>query len=249
MPSPAQQKSVRYLIEHRGKSTHEPRAEVGWASPSGVHIAGEAPTGPLGSAQDAGAAGPGSPDPPGHAACVDQRLLRVCAERRGFQPGQLAAPDHAGRGGVWSVVWEPLAGGAPRSWAGKPGWALTHAACPRITPQVPTIAIELVEIESNTTVLNDEFLAHRLGLIPLTSTRVHDMKTIYEATEDDDWTDVEFALNVRRVAAGLRVCVGGGGLESVRCRRPNILDLCSLPVPCTPHGAVSSSNNPATLLR
>jgi len=31
--------------------------------------------------------------------------------------------------------------------------------------QVPTIAIELVEIEINTTVLNDEFLAHRLGML------------------------------------------------------------------------------------
>lgn len=29
--------------------------------------------------------------------------------------------------------------------------------------QVPTVAIELVEVEINTTVLNDEFLAHRLG--------------------------------------------------------------------------------------
>lgn len=96
-----------------------------------------------------------------------------------------------------------LAGGAPRAQAGMPGQALAHAACPRIPYQVPTIAIELVEIESNTTVLNDEFIAHRLGLVPLTSTRVHDMKTIYEATEDDDWTDVEFTLNVR--------CGGAGG--------------------------------------
>ncbi|EIE18511.1 DNA-directed RNA polymerase II, 36 kDa polypeptide [Coccomyxa subellipsoidea C-169] len=63
--------------------------------------------------------------------------------------------------------------------------------------EVPTIAIDLVEIEENTTVLNDEFIAHRLGLIPLVSSAVGGMKGVFEDAGEADFLDVEMTLNVK----------------------------------------------------
>lgn len=42
--------------------------------------------------------------------------------------------------------------------------------------EIPTMAIELVEIMINDSQIHDEFIAHRLGLIPIDSTLVDKMK-------------------------------------------------------------------------
>lgn len=69
---------------------------------------------------------------------------------------------------------------------------------------VPTIAIDLVDFEINDTVLNDEFIAHRLGLVPLRSHRAAQMLTVYEATDDEteEFTEVQFELHVKNTGEG-----------------------------------------------
>lgn len=65
--------------------------------------------------------------------------------------------------------------------------------------EVPTLAIELVEFEINTSPLQDEYIAHRLGLIPLRSTVPMNEWNYAHACECDGCCDVcsvRFSLDI-----------------------------------------------------
>ncbi|KAL7719689.1 DNA-directed RNA polymerase subunit D [Entamoeba marina] len=69
-----------------------------------------------------------------------------------------------------------------------------------IIADVPTLAIHLVTIEYNSSFMCDEYLAHRLGLIPLDSMNVYDfendeevnfrLEVAHEKGSDEDYLDV-----------------------------------------------------------
>lgn len=62
--------------------------------------------------------------------------------------------------------------------------------------EVPTMAIDLVEIHVNETCLNDEFIAHRLGLIPLVSDLVDDFKYTRECDCEGDCSNCTVRLDL-----------------------------------------------------
>ena len=67
--------------------------------------------------------------------------------------------------------------------------ALANSLRRTILAEIPTVAIDTVEVEANTSVLADEYIAHRLGLIPLNSYRCEDMLTKMDC-ECDDYCDM-----------------------------------------------------------
>ena len=122
--------------------------------------------------------------------------------------------SRGGGGGGGGGGYQQQAGGG-----GKPGFSITEMSKSHIKfvlrnvdlsianalrrvllMEVPTIAIDLVSVMHNTSVLNDEMLAHRFGLVPLVSTRVAEMCTQHEAEEDEDFTDVTLSLQKRNTS-------------------------------------------------
>ncbi|RLM86230.1 DNA-directed RNA polymerases II, IV and V subunit 3 [Panicum miliaceum] len=85
--------------------------------------------------------------------------------------------------------------------------------------EVPTVAIDLVEIEVNSSVLNDEFIAHRLGLIPLTSAAAMQMRFSRDCDACDgdgscEYCSVEFLLSARATDSDQTLEVTANDLRS-----------------------------------
>lgn len=70
---------------------------------------------------------------------------------------------------------------------------------------VPTMAIDIVFINANTSVLHDEFLAHRLGLVPLVSENVDAMEfyRMCDCKPSCSKCTVELSLQAKAVDEGI----------------------------------------------
>jgi DNA-directed RNA polymerase II subunit RPB3 len=71
-----------------------------------------------------------------------------------------------------------------------------------IMAEVPTMAIEFVNVKVNTSCMNDEYVAHRLGLIPLVSSNVDQFNYQHENYFDNNTMNspicsVKFSLKVK----------------------------------------------------
>lgn len=89
--------------------------------------------------------------------------------------------------------------------------SIANALRRSLISHVPTIAIDLVDFEANSTVLCDEFLAHRLGLIPLMSHKAREMAFPYE--EESDRNAAVF-LSLHKRCDGEALVITSNDLES-----------------------------------
>lgn len=108
--------------------------------------------------------------------------------------------------------------------------------------EIPTLAIDLVEISQNTSVLADEFLAHRLGLIPLSAKNIDDLLYSRDCDNCDKYCEqcsVVLSLNVANRNSDENVHVfakdlfieSQGGAPRYQTLNPDAADLPELGAP------------------
>jgi DNA-directed RNA polymerase II subunit RPB3 len=83
--------------------------------------------------------------------------------------------------------------------------------------EVPTMAIELVTVLANSSPLHDEYIAHRLGLIPLVSTHIERFNSSDDCDCEDHCTQcsVRFELNVENKKENESVIVTSNDLVNL----------------------------------
>ena len=100
-----------------------------------------------------------------------------------------------------------------------------------ILAEIPTVAIDLVEVDQNTTVLPDEFVAHRLGLVPLSSKDAEQLQYTRDCDCEGYCDSCSIALTLHAKCTGNEVMkvyardlVIGGSRPNDAIGRPVITD-------------------------
>lgn len=100
--------------------------------------------------------------------------------------------------------------------------------------EIPTMAIDLVEVEVNTSVLADEFICHRLGLIPLSAHKCDDVKYSRECDCENYCSNCTVVLSLHAKCTGSEIMKVYAADLIPHEQRPN--DQVGLPVRKDPRG-------------